>query len=108
MNSLNIFPSMTVAFAITSVFMYALRPVAISIGLIDRSSGRRSQMGDVPIIGGVAMFIGVFAGLTLIHGSSAGLFALFVACLALVASAVWMTASRCRRRCGLRRRSLQS
>ena len=85
MNSLTIFPAMTVVFAITAVFMYALRPLASSIGLIVHPSGRRSQASDVPVIGGVAMFVGVFAGLTLIHGPNAGHFALFVACLALVA-----------------------
>ena len=54
-----LFPSMTVAFAVTVAFMFALRPVAHSIGLVDRPGGRKSHVGIVPIVGGIAMFVGV-------------------------------------------------
>ena len=76
---------MTVAFAVTAAFMFALRPLANSFGLLDHPGGRKAHVGNVPIIGGLAMFIGVFVGLTLIQGPSAELFTLFVACLLLVA-----------------------
>ena len=76
---------MTIAFAVTAAFMFVLRPLANSIGLIDHPGGRKAHVGNVPIIGGVAMFFGVFVGLTLIQGPSAELFSLFVACLMLVA-----------------------
>jgi len=47
--------------------MVALRPVASGIDLIDRPGGHKSHVGEVPIIGGIAMFIGLFAGLTLLQ-----------------------------------------
>ena len=75
---------MTVAFAVTAAFMFALRPLASSFGLLDHPGGRKAHVGNVPIIGGLAMFIGVFVGLTLMQGPSAELFSLFVACLLLV------------------------
>ncbi len=57
---------MVIAFAVTVAFMLALRPVAKSAGLIDRPGGRKSHNGDVPIIGGMAMFIGALSGFTVI------------------------------------------
>ena len=59
-------PGIAIALVVTVVFMSALRPLAQSLGLVDRPGGRKSHTGDVPIIGGIAMFIGVFAGLSLI------------------------------------------
>lgn len=64
------FPSMAVAFLVTVTFMFALRPLAQRLHLVDRPGGRKSHDGDVPIIGGIAMFIGVFAGLLLIKGAT--------------------------------------
>lgn len=81
MSESNLIPSMVVAFAVTAAFMLALRPVAASVGLIDRPGGRKLHDGDVPIIGGMAMFIGVFAGLVLLQGPSMHLGSLFVASL---------------------------
>jgi UDP-GlcNAc:undecaprenyl-phosphate GlcNAc-1-phosphate transferase len=59
-------PSAVIAFAVTVIFMFALRPVAKSVHLIDRPGGRKFHIGDVPIIGGLAMFAGVVAGLTML------------------------------------------
>jgi len=83
-----LFPSMTVAFAVTVSFMFALRPVAKSVGLVDRPGGRKFHIGVVPIVGGMAMFLGVFAGLTVIAGLSEAIVSLFVASLLLVAIGV--------------------
>lgn len=65
MNQLIPFPSIIVAFTVTVAFMLALRPLAHRLNLVDRPGGRKSHVGEVPIIGGVAMFIGVFAGMVL-------------------------------------------
>lgn len=81
MSESNLFPAMIVAFTITVAFMFALRPVAESAGLIDRPGGRKTHDGDVPIIGGMAMFVGVFSGLVLLQGPSISLGSLFVASL---------------------------
>ena len=79
-----IIPSITVAFAVTVVCMFALRPVAKSVRLLDRPGGRKSHIGEVPIIGGIAMFAGVFAGLTIIGDARLDLLSLFVASMILV------------------------
>lgn len=47
---------------ITILFMFALRPVARGTGLIDRPGGRKMHEGDVPVIGGIAMYLGLLLG----------------------------------------------
>jgi len=74
----------TVAFAVTAVFMIALRPVANGIGLVDRPGGRKFHDGEIPIIGGIAMFGGVFVGMSLVPLLSAVLFSVFIASMLLV------------------------
>jgi UDP-GlcNAc:undecaprenyl-phosphate GlcNAc-1-phosphate transferase len=44
---------------VTALFMFALRPVARGIGLIDRPGGRKMHIGEVPVIGGLAMAGGI-------------------------------------------------
>lgn len=66
MSEFPLIPAAAIAFAITIAFMIALRPLAKSIGLIDVPGGRKRHVGDVPIIGGLAMFIGILAGVTVL------------------------------------------
>src|SRR5688572_4892509 len=47
---------------VTLLFMFALRPVARGIGLIDRPGGRKMHIGEVPVIGGLAMTGGLAVG----------------------------------------------
>ncbi len=58
---MNFVPPAIIAFTLTAVFMFAFRPVAKSIGLIDHPGGRKSYVGDVPITGGIAMLKSVLA-----------------------------------------------
>lgn len=46
----------------TILFMFALRPVAKGVGLIDRPGGRKMHIGDVPVIGGLSMMGGLLVG----------------------------------------------
>lgn len=85
MSESNLLPSIVTAFAITTAFMFALRPVASAIGLVDRPGGRKMHDGEIPIIGGLAMFVGVFAGLVLLQGPSLYLGSLIVASLLILA-----------------------
>ena len=55
--------AIVISFVVTVAFLVALRPLAISVGLVDRPGGRKRHVGNVPIIGGIAMFIGIIAGL---------------------------------------------
>ena len=47
-------PSIAVALIVTIAFMFALRPLAKRVGLVDRPGGRKLHTGDIPIIGGLA------------------------------------------------------
>ena len=47
---------------VTILFMFALRPLARGMGLIDRPGGRKMHIGEVPVIGGLAMAGGLAIG----------------------------------------------
>jgi UDP-GlcNAc:undecaprenyl-phosphate/decaprenyl-phosphate GlcNAc-1-phosphate transferase len=47
---------------VTILFMFALRPLARGMGLIDRPGGRKMHIGEVPVIGGLAMAGGLAVG----------------------------------------------
>jgi UDP-GlcNAc:undecaprenyl-phosphate/decaprenyl-phosphate GlcNAc-1-phosphate transferase len=65
---------------VTVLFMFALRPVARGIGLIDRPGGRKMHVGEVPVIGGLAMMAGLVVGSLYSYESVRG-FPFFVAAL---------------------------
>ncbi len=52
-----------IAAVTTFVAIYLLRPFAISIDLVDRPNHRKTHEGSVPLIGGIAMYIGVVVGI---------------------------------------------
>lgn len=55
-----------IAFIATIAGIWLLRPLAIRLGLVDSPEGRKQHEGHIPLIGGVAMFLGfLFALLTL-------------------------------------------
>jgi len=59
------FYSYFIAFVITLAAMVLLRPIALRLGLFDTPGGRKSHEGNIPLIGGIAMFLGfAFALLT--------------------------------------------
>jgi len=62
----NLFPSIAIAFILTIALMFAFRPLAIGIGLVDHPGGRKHHEGIVPVIGGMAMFFGILAGTSLL------------------------------------------
>ena len=49
-----------VGFVVTIAMLFVLRPVAKEINLVDKPGGRKMHTGEIPIIGGVAMYIGLF------------------------------------------------
>lgn len=57
---------------ITILFMFALRPIARGVGLIDRPGGRKMHIGEVPVIGGLAMAGGLLIGSLYSHQALAG------------------------------------
>jgi UDP-GlcNAc:undecaprenyl-phosphate GlcNAc-1-phosphate transferase len=62
------FLPVTAAFVATFIFMIALRPLAIQCGIVDRPGGRKTHRGDVPVVGGLAMFAGLYVATSLIPG----------------------------------------
>ncbi len=63
---LQVLPAAVIAFAVTVAFLIVLRPVALASRLVDRPGGRKHHSGHVPIIGGIAMYLGVLAGMLVI------------------------------------------
>src|ERR1700680_105342 len=49
----------TLAFAITAFLTLALRPLAFRLHLTDTPAGRKHHLGEIPLVGGIAMFIGI-------------------------------------------------
>jgi UDP-GlcNAc:undecaprenyl-phosphate GlcNAc-1-phosphate transferase len=65
--------------------MFALRPLAVAVDLIDRpDGGRKVHKGEVPIVGGIAMFIGVVLGIGLVPLPAESGAAFLAACALLV------------------------
>lgn len=56
------------SFFVCLLAIIALRPLAVAVDLVDKPGGRKTHHGDVPIVGGIAMFLGLSVGLGLIHG----------------------------------------
>ena len=50
----------------TVLLILALRPFAKAVGLVDRPGGRKAHIGEVPVIGGLAMFSGFVLGIALV------------------------------------------
>jgi UDP-GlcNAc:undecaprenyl-phosphate GlcNAc-1-phosphate transferase len=58
--------SLVVAFFLTAFLIWLLRPLAIKLGLVDNPDHRKTHEGSIPLVGGIAMYLGfTFALLTL-------------------------------------------
>jgi UDP-GlcNAc:undecaprenyl-phosphate GlcNAc-1-phosphate transferase len=57
------------AFAVTMMAIFTLRPVAVAINLVDRPGGHKTHHGKVPVVGGLAMFLGVIFGVGLVEST---------------------------------------
>jgi UDP-GlcNAc:undecaprenyl-phosphate GlcNAc-1-phosphate transferase len=64
--------------------MVAFRPLSLAVGLVDAPGGRKLHKGHIPIIGGLAMFVGIFAGLTLLPYPAKLMHSIFLASALLV------------------------
>jgi UDP-GlcNAc:undecaprenyl-phosphate GlcNAc-1-phosphate transferase len=51
--------ALPISFLVSISLLLVLRPLAFSIGLVDEPGGRKTHHGDVPVIGGLAMFSGL-------------------------------------------------
>jgi len=74
----------SISLAVTLLLMAALRPLAVNVGLVDRPGGRKAHIGEVPVVGGMAMFAGIFFGFALIPHLDSGYWYLLLSGLLLV------------------------
>jgi UDP-GlcNAc:undecaprenyl-phosphate GlcNAc-1-phosphate transferase len=66
MSVLPLIPSIVVAFFVTLLLSAAPRPLAKVVGLVDMPGGRKRHVGEVPVIGGIAIFLGLLTGMTIL------------------------------------------
>jgi UDP-GlcNAc:undecaprenyl-phosphate/decaprenyl-phosphate GlcNAc-1-phosphate transferase len=72
------------SFTLALLAIFALRPVAIAVNLVDSPGGRKTHDGDVPIVGGIAMLLGVVLGGGLLPFADARIGVFLAACSVLV------------------------
>jgi UDP-GlcNAc:undecaprenyl-phosphate GlcNAc-1-phosphate transferase len=72
------------SFFLCLLAMFALRPLAIAVNLIDRPGGRKSHIGDVPVVGGLGMLLGMVLGMGLVPLPDSTVGTLLAACSILV------------------------
>ena len=61
------FGAAVACFFATLLAMAALRPVAVAVELVDKPGGRKTHRGEIPVVGGIAMFLGCVFGMGLIQ-----------------------------------------
>ena len=61
-----------------------LRSFAGYIQLTDKPDERKQHTGEVPLVGGIAMFLGIIISLTIVTGLHGGAWNLILACALLV------------------------
>jgi len=66
---INDFGAAVACFFATLLAMTALRPVAVAVELVDKPGGRKTHHGEIPVVGGLAMFIGCIFGVGLLPAS---------------------------------------
>lgn len=59
------FGTVVLSLVVSSLVIVALRPVAPRFELIDRPSGRKTHHGEVPLVGGIGMFVALAAAVGL-------------------------------------------
>jgi UDP-GlcNAc:undecaprenyl-phosphate GlcNAc-1-phosphate transferase len=75
---------MLIGFLVTVTMMLTLRPVAIQLRLVDVPGGRKTHNGEVPVMGGVAIFIGLLASVLAMGESASAEASMLVAAAVMV------------------------
>src|SRR3989344_8149200 len=73
-----------IALTVTVICIQALKPLAIHIGLLDHPNVRKLHKGKIPLIGGIAMFLGFLFALLIQPVSLLGLRGLLAATFILI------------------------
>jgi UDP-GlcNAc:undecaprenyl-phosphate/decaprenyl-phosphate GlcNAc-1-phosphate transferase len=80
--------SFVLAFAVTAVLTLMLRPLALRLHLTDKPGGRKHHSGEIPLVGGIAMFIGIIVAATASTQTTDRWALLFPAALLVIAGAI--------------------
>lgn len=56
---MQVIPASIASFLVSCTMLLALRPFAEVVGLIDKPGGHKTHHGEVPVVGGIAMFTGL-------------------------------------------------
>src|SRR5262245_55287457 len=56
---MQVIPASIASFLVCCTMLFALRPLAVVFGLIDKPGGHKTHHGEVPVVGGIAMFSGL-------------------------------------------------
>lgn len=56
---MHVIPASLASLLVTCTMLLALRPFAQVVGLIDKPGGRKIHSGEVPVVGGIAMYSGL-------------------------------------------------
>ncbi|OQW92952.1 MAG: hypothetical protein BWK79_13680 [Beggiatoa sp. IS2] len=70
-----------IAFSVTALLLFSMKTVATYTGLVDHPNGRKCHQGDIPLIGGIAMFCGFFLAVSSLGQTGFGLRILFIGSL---------------------------
>lgn len=81
---MNLLTPITIAAITSATLVLSLRPLARRIGLVDRPGERKAHEGAVPLVGGIAMFLGFTFAVLLLDVPLSGLRALFLGAALLV------------------------
>ena len=76
------------ALMVTAILVEVARRVAPAIGLVDRPSERKLHQGEIPLVGGIAIFTGLLA-IMVMQGLFAEHWSFFAAAAVLVAVGAW-------------------
>ena len=78
-----------------------LRPLARTLNFVDRPGGRKIHSGEIPVVGGLAMFVGVGLGVAALPESVRVPVGFLVTAFVFVCLGSSMIVMDSRRRCGL-------
>ena len=62
---MQVMPPFLLGLIIAAALMLTLRPLASRLGLVDVPGGRKTHVGEVPVIGGIAIFVAALVALLL-------------------------------------------
>ena len=49
--------NLLISFALSVLFVWLLKPVAVQLGLVDHPGGHKTHTEETPLIGGVAIYL---------------------------------------------------